>query len=100
HTSVEWSLVNESCRFLHTAPDLRYAVVVKVEGAQVSWTKSAAGYTGTFRASGTRPIRLIAAVATDREAADPLARATAVAGPADRVGHLEWWRRFWNRSWI
>jgi hypothetical protein len=98
HTQVDWGQGGDSCWFLHTAPNLRTAVMLQVSGADVVWQPSGDGFRGKLTRGGL--VRLQVALATSRENPDPLSRAKQILGPSDRAAHLEWWRQFWSRSWI
>ncbi len=93
HTTVEWGQAGDTCWFLNSAPNMRYAVAVRITGAPVVWKGRTAAVRG--------PFRMRAAVATSRDSDDPVAAARALLGnDAPRAAHLEWWSRFWSRSWI
>lgn len=91
-TEVTWGQSGSECWFVNRAPNLRYAVVLKLDGGK--WKPGGKGCLGS--ATG----RLQAAIATDRESPDPLSAARRLLRPADAAAHREWWRRFWSRSWI
>jgi hypothetical protein len=97
-TRVDWGREANACWFTNTAPNLSYSMLLAVDGGRVQWTQTPEGCVGRVTANG--PVRIEAGVATSREARDPASRARAQLGPAARAAHLEWWRRFWSRSWI
>jgi len=97
-TRVDWNREGNTCWFQNTAPNLSYSVVLAVHGGRVAWRRTSEGCVGRVKASG--PVRIEAGLATSREARDPVAHARAQLGPAARRAHLEWWRKFWSRSWI
>ena len=77
---------------------MSYAVAVEIDGASVEWRETAEGMVGQVKARG--PVRLHAGVATSREAARPLELARRQLGSSQRAAHQQWWRAFWQRSWI
>jgi hypothetical protein len=99
-TRVEWNTGQDTCSFLQTAPNLRTALSARLTGARIDWKADSGRCVGTISAAPGAKMRLEAAVATSREGRDPAAVARARFGPSGRAAHLEWWRRFWNRSWI
>jgi alpha-L-fucosidase 2 len=100
HTQVDWGVRANQCWFVHTAPNLGYAVVITVADAEVNWKQMEHGYLGQIRPVGNRSIRLLATLATNREHPDPLAQASQLVKGMEREAHLQWWHRFWSRSWI
>jgi hypothetical protein len=100
HTKVEWGRQRTGCWFSNIAPNLRYSVALEVSGATVVWNQAGAGCVAKVRATGRGPIRLRAGVATSRESQDPLALAGEQLTGSDEKAHLDWWRKFWRRSWI
>ncbi len=97
-TRVTWGSNGNSCWFTNTAPNMSYAVAVEIDGASVEWRETAEGMVGQVKARG--PVRLHAGVATSREAARPLELARRQLGSSQRAAHQQWWRAFWQRSWI
>ncbi len=71
---------------------MRYAVAVRITGAPAVWKERVGVVQGSFH--------LRAAVVTSRESSDPVRAARALLGEAPRSAHLDWWSRFWRRSWI
>lgn len=97
-TRVVWGREANTCWFTNTAPNLSYSIALSVDGGRVEWTETGNGCVGRVTSNG--PVRIQAGLATSREARDPISRARAQLGPAARGEHLDWWRRFWSRSWI
>jgi hypothetical protein len=100
HTKLEWGQESGQCWFTHTAPNLSYTLLVTVADAEIHWKRVDNGFRGRVRASGKKPIRLLATLATSREAPSPLARARQLIAGDGPESHHEWWQRFWTRSWI
>ncbi|MCX6622030.1 MAG: glycoside hydrolase N-terminal domain-containing protein, partial [Acidobacteria bacterium] len=99
-TEVRWGHDRNSCWAVNSAPNMRYAMVLRVVAGKVEWRVGVDGCEGHVRRQGGEAIRIQTAIATSRESADPLALARSVTGAADRAAHLGWWHRFWGRSWI
>jgi hypothetical protein len=97
-TRVDWGREANVCWFTNTAPNLSYSVALAVVGGRVEWTQTPEGCVGRVTANG--PVHLQAGVATSREARYPMTHARAQLGAPARAAHLDWWRRFWSRSWI
>ncbi|OGG43765.1 MAG: hypothetical protein A3F84_13375 [Candidatus Handelsmanbacteria bacterium RIFCSPLOWO2_12_FULL_64_10] len=95
----------------HALPNLRYALVASIQGAegQVAYQTDARGAQTSFTASPSTSLdfEILVAIATDREAPEPLNRAMGLVKTsmetdpdADRAAHRAWWGRHWNASFI
>ncbi len=94
-TRVAWGQAGDLAWFVHTMPNLRVAVVVRVFGAKVAWKEGR----GRLLSKGGRAT-VVAAIATSRETDDPLGAAKKLASHPEPELHRSWWRSFWQRSWI
>ena len=105
-TRLEWGAQDRDVWLLHSAPNLRVAVAVRALGGDGLRAEGGVSRQGLMlRAGRDGRLRVLAAVATDREGDDPLALARRVldaCGTSEQEArtHRAWWRRFWRRSWV
>ena len=131
-TRLEWGDAGREVWLLHAAPNIRVAVAMRLLGGEIEGREHEDGEPSrtslVVRAGDDGRLRLLAAVATDREAGDPStgsgsphdadegpSRAESRGDPVaharslldacgsaeeEAASHRAWWRRFWERSWI
>jgi len=87
----------------HRLPNMAYAIGAQVMDAEVEWREApdehGARTEATLTIAPGGHVRLLVAVASDREAEQPRERVEELLA-ANLSGHAEWWQAFWERSFV